>query len=88
MKNGIENLHFPLAADTNHVVSKNYGVLIEDKGIALRGLFIIHPNGEVQYQSIFHENVGRNIDEILRVLEALQTNNKCPANWKPGDKAL
>lgn len=72
-KNGVGLLSFPLAADTSHVVSKEYGVLIEDKGIAQRGLFIIHPNGEIQYQLICHHNLKRNVNEIIRVLKALQT---------------
>ena len=83
---GIGKVAFALAADTNHSVCKAYGVLIEEAGIPLRGVFIIHPSGEVQYQTIFHQNVGRDIDEILRVLAALQTSKKCPANWKEGEE--
>lgn len=86
--NGLEQLHYPLAADTNHVVSRKYGVLIEEEGIALRGLFIINPEGELQYQAVFHNNIGRDVDETLRVLQALQTGGLCPANWRPGEKTL
>lgn len=87
-ENGIGKVAFPLGADTNHAVSKQYGVLIEEAGVALRGVFIIHPNGQVQHQAIFHQNVGRDVDEILRVLQALQSGEKCPANWKPSEEIL
>lgn len=87
-KNGIGQLKYPLAADHNQRVSKEYGVLIEDEGIALRGLYIINPEGEIQYQVIHHNNIGRDVDEILRVLQALQTGGLCPANWRPGQSTL
>ena len=87
-KNGLGELNYPLAADPNHQVSKDYGVLIEEKGIALRALFIINPEGELQYQVIHHENVGRSVEEVLRVLQALQTGGVCPANWRPGDETI
>ncbi|EPD52951.1 peroxiredoxin [Paenisporosarcina sp. FSL H8-0542] len=86
--NGLGELKYPLAADTNHVVSREYGVLIEEEGIALRGLFIVNPEGEMQYQTVFHNNIGRDVDETLRVLQALQTGGLCPANWRPGQKTL
>lgn len=86
--NGLGELKYPLAADTNHSVSRDYGVLIEEEGIALRGLFIINPEGEMQYQTVFHNNIGRDVDETLRVLQALQTGGLCPANWRPGQKTL
>ncbi len=86
--NGIGQLNYPLAADTNHSVAKDYGVLIEEEGVALRGIFIINPEGELQYQAVFHNNIGRDVDETLRVLQALQTGGLCPANWKPGQATL
>jgi len=86
--NGLGELKYPLAADTNHTVARDYGVLIEEEGIALRGLFIINPEGEMQYQTVFHNNIGRDVDETLRVLQALQTGGLCPANWRPGQKTL
>ena len=87
-KNGLGDLKYPLAADTNHKVSRDYGVLIEEEGIALRGLFIINPEGELQYAVVHHNNIGRDVDEVLRVLQALQTGGLCPANWKPGQETL
>src|SRR5690554_2780662 len=86
--NGLGKLNFPLAADLTHEVSRNYGVLIEEEGIALRGLFIIDPEGELKYQVVNHNDVGRSVDETLRVLQALQSGGLCPANWKPGQKQL
>ncbi|MFJ7731973.1 peroxiredoxin [Lysinibacillus pakistanensis] len=87
-QNGLGELKYPLAADTNHQISKEYGVLIEEEGIALRGLFIINPEGELKYQTVFDNNIGRDVDETLRVLQALQTGGLCPANWRPGQATL
>lgn len=87
-KNGIGELKYPLAADHNQKVARDYGVLIEEEGVALRGLFIINPEGELQYQTVFHNNIGRDVDETLRVLQALQTGGLCPANWRPGQATL
>lgn len=86
--NGIGTLNFPLASDITKTVSRDYGVLIEEEGIALRGLFIIDPEGILRYQSVSDNNVGRNIEEVFRVLEALQSGGLCPLNWKKGDKQL
>lgn len=69
--NGLGDLNYPIAADTNHQVSRDYGVLIENEGIALRGLFIISPEGELMYSVVNHNNIGRDVDETLRVLQAL-----------------
>jgi peroxiredoxin (alkyl hydroperoxide reductase subunit C) len=87
-ENGLGQLKYALAADTNHVVARDYGVLIEEEGIALRGLFIISPEGELMYSVVHHNNIGREVDEVLRVLQALQTGGLCPANWKPGQATL
>lgn len=85
---GIGRLNYPLAADTNHQVAIDYGVLIEEEGVALRGLFIINPKGEIQYEVVHHNNIGREVDEVLRVLQALQTGGLCPINWQPGEKTI
>jgi len=87
-QNGLGELQFPLAADLTKSVSRDYGVLLEDKGIALRGLFIIDPKGVVQYAVTHNLNVGRSVDETVRVLQALQTGERCPANWKAGSPTL
>ncbi|MFB6364371.1 peroxiredoxin [Paenibacillus elgii] len=87
-QNGLGQLNFPLGSDITKQVSRDYGVLIEEEGIALRGLFIISPEGELQYQVVHHNNVGRSVEETLRVLEALQSGGLCPIGWKKGDKHL
>lgn len=69
--NGLGKLNFPLAADITKQVSRDYGVLIEEEGIALRGLFIIDPEGELKYQVVNHNDVGRSVEETLRVLHRL-----------------
>ena len=69
-------------------VSRKYGILKEDMGIALRGLFIINPEGIIQYQLVHDLSVGRSVDETLRVLKALQTGENCPVNWEPGESTL
>ncbi len=84
---GLGEMHFPLASDITKEVAREYGVLIEDQGIALRGLFIIDPSGILQYGVVNSLNIGRSTDETLRVLQALQTGGLCPSDWKPG-KAL
>ncbi|MFV9511535.1 peroxiredoxin [Tepidibacillus sp. LV47] len=87
-ENGIGKLNFPLASDQTHQVSKDYGVYIEEEGVALRGLFIIDPDGELKYAVVHHNDIGRSVDETLRVLQALQSGGLCPANWKPGQAQL
>ena len=87
-ENGLGPLNFPLASDITKSVSRDYGVLIEEEGIALRGLFIIDPEGELKYQVVHHNNVGRSVDETLRVLQALQSGGLCAANWRPGTQHL
>jgi peroxiredoxin (alkyl hydroperoxide reductase subunit C) len=87
-KNGLGELNFPLASDITKKVSRQYGVLLEEKGVALRGLFIIDPKGMLQASVIHNLGVGRSVDETLRVLRALQTGRLCPADWKPGDETL
>jgi len=81
-------LNYPLLSDINKEVSRKYGVLIEKEGVALRGLFIIDPNGILQYMVVHNNNVGRSVQETLRVLKALKTGELCPVEWKPGDKTL
>ncbi len=81
---GLGAIQFPLLADINKHLSRDYGVLT-DEGIALRGLFLINPKGIVTYQVVHDLAVGRSVSETLRVLEAFQTYEKtgevCPANW-------
>ncbi len=86
--NGIAGTKFPLLSDITHQVARDYGVLIEEEGIALRGLFIIDPDGVLQYATVNNLNIGRSVDETLRVLQGLQSGGLCPSDWKPGQKTL
>lgn len=85
---GLGSLNYPLAADFTKQVARAYDVLVEEEGVPLRGLFIIDPDGILSYQVVHDLNIGRSVDETLRVLEALQAGGLCPANWKPGEKLL
>jgi alkyl hydroperoxide reductase subunit AhpC len=87
-KNGIAGTVYPLVADYTKSVASAYGVLDEQSGVAQRGLFIIDPEGVLRYSVVTADNVGRSVDETLRVLQALQTGGLCAADWKPGKKLL
>ncbi len=84
----LPDVKFPILADTAHHVSRSYGVLKEDQGIAYRGTFIIDAEGVLRYQVVSDLSVGRSVDETLRVLQALQTGGLCPVEWRPGQKTL
>ena len=79
---------FPILADTTHDISKLFGVLKEDEGIAYRGTFIIDPERILRYVVVSDLNVGRSVEETLRVLKALQTGELCPVQWEPGKETL
>ena len=87
-KGGVEGLRYPLASDITKSVARDYGVLIEEKGVALRGLFVIDPEGTLRYAVVHDLNVGRSADETLRVIQALQTGGLCQADWRPGQETL
>lgn len=90
-KGGLGKLETPLLADVTKKIASDYGVLLPS-GIALRGLFLINPKGQVAYQVVHDLGVGRSVDETLRVLEAFQTVEKtgevCPANWVKGGSTM
>ena len=85
---GLGKLNFPMVADLTKKISQDYGVLLEDKGISLRGTFVIDPEGKVRTGIVHDLQVGRNVDETLRVLTAFQTGELCPVAWNPGQKTL
>ena len=89
---GIKGVNYPLVADLSKNISRSYAVLLEDAGIALRGLFIINKEGILKHATINHLDLGRNIDEVLRLLDAVdyteQYGEVCPVNWKKGEKAM
>lgn len=89
LKSGaLEKLEYPLLSDFSKQTARAYGVLDEEQSTARRGLFIIDPNGVIQYRVVHSDKVGRSVDETLRVLKALQTEELCPLNWRPGDKTI
>ena len=91
-KGGIDGIEYPLVSDLNKTISKSFGVLKEDEGIAYRGLFLLDRNGIVRHQLINDLPLGRSVDEVLRILDALiffENNGEvCPANWKVGCKGM
>ncbi len=90
-KGGIEGVQYPIVADFNKTVSRDYDVLCEE-GMAYRGLFLIDRGGIVRHQVVNDLPLGRSIEEALRMVDALQFFEKhgevCPANWKKGQKAM
>ena len=84
----LPDVKYPVLADTTHALSRDYGILIEDTGEALRGTFIINPEGILKYIVVSDTNVGRSVEETLRVLKALKTGKLCPVEWHEGEKTL
>jgi alkyl hydroperoxide reductase subunit AhpC len=83
----LTNLPYPMLADTRRELSTALGVLHQD-GVPLRATFLIDPDGIIRHVSVNDLSVGRNVDEVLRVLDALQTDELCPCNWQKGDPTL
>ena len=87
-KGGLGNLQFPLVSDPDGQAARAYGVWVEEKRVSTRGLFIIDPGGVLEYSVMHNLNVGRSPDEVLRVLDALQTGRLCPASWTSADGTI
>ena len=91
-KGGIEGVTFPLVADVNKSIARDYRVLNEEEGIAYRGLFLIDTKGIIRHLLINDLPLGRSVDEALRIIDALifhEANGEvCPANWKSGEKSM
>jgi peroxiredoxin (alkyl hydroperoxide reductase subunit C) len=91
-KGGIEGVQYPLVADLNKTIAADYDVLVDGVGIAYRGLFLIDKEGLVRHQVVNDLPLGRNIDEAIRMVTALQYFEKngevCPANWQEGSKSM
>lgn len=91
-RGGIGAVQYPLVADLTKQISRNYGVLLEDSGVALRGTFLINKQGVIKHLVINDLGLGRNIDETLRMLDALKHQEErgevCPANWTEGEEAM
>jgi alkyl hydroperoxide reductase subunit AhpC len=84
----LKDLPFPMLADVKRELSQALGILDKEAGVALRATFVVDPNGTIQFAVVNSLNVGRNVDEVLRVLDALQTDELCPCNWKKGEEVL
>jgi peroxiredoxin (alkyl hydroperoxide reductase subunit C) len=89
---GIGDIQYPLVADLSKQISRDFGVLLEDGGVALRGTFLIDKEGVVKHAVVNDLGLGRNIDEALRMVDALKHHEQygevCPANWNKGDDAM
>lgn len=85
---GLKGLKFPMLADTSKSLSEELGILEPVNKIAYRATFIIDPEGTIQHASVNGLNVGRNVKEVLRVLDALQTGELTPCDWVPGEATL
>jgi peroxiredoxin (alkyl hydroperoxide reductase subunit C) len=84
----LRSLPYPMLADTKRELSSALGVLHKQEGVPLRATFIVDPDGIIRFTSVNDLSVGRNVDEVLRVLDALQTDELCPCNWQKGDATL
>lgn len=84
----LHDLPFPMLADIKRELSAALGILDREEGVCLRATFIVDPAGIIRFVSVNDLNVGRNTAEILRVLDALQTDELCPCNWQQGDAVL
>ncbi len=89
----IKKIHFPMLADPSGRVSRDYGVMIDDEGLALRGTFIIDPDGILKAYEIHDNSIGRSADELIRKIQAARFvrehgGEACPASWHPGKETL
>jgi len=84
----LKEVPFPMLADVKRELSTALGVLHKEQGVALRATFVVDPEGVIRYAGVNDLSVGRNVEEVLRVLDALQTDELCPCNWKKGDRTL
>jgi len=84
----LRELPFPMLADTRRELAGTLGILHKQDGVALRATFIVDPQGIIRFASVNDLSVGRNVNEVLRVLNALQTDELCPCNWQKGQPTL
>ena len=87
-KDELKNLPFPMLADIKRELSTALGILDPQEGVAQRATFIIDPEGIIRFTMVTDLSVGRNVKEVLRVLDALQTDELCPCNWQKGEATL
>jgi peroxiredoxin (alkyl hydroperoxide reductase subunit C) len=84
----LRDLPFPMLADVKRELSETLGILHKEEGVCLRATFIVDPDNVIRFVAVNDLNVGRNTHEVLRVLDALQTDELCPCNWQKGDDVL
>jgi len=84
----LKELPFPMLADTNRRLSTALGILDEEAGVAKRATFLVDPDGIIRFAYVTDMSVGRNPAEVLRVLDALQTDELCPCNWQKGEDVI
>ena len=84
----LNTLPFPMLADIKRELSTALGILDKEEGVSQRATFLVDPNGVIRFAMVTDMNVGRNPAEVLRVLDALQTDELCPCNWKQGEDTL
>lgn len=84
----LKDIKYPMLADTSKSLASELGILTQEEKVAYRATFICDPQGVVKWISVYDLNVGRNVQEVLRVLDALQTDELCPCNWQKGEKTL
>ncbi|MBL1146630.1 MAG: peroxiredoxin [Pseudomonadota bacterium] len=84
----LHDLPFPMLADIKRELSDALGILDPEEGVAQRATYIIDPDGIIRFVMVTDLSVGRNVDEVLRVLDALQTDELCPCNWNKGEDTI
>ena len=87
-KQELNDLPFPMLADIKRELSTSLGILDKEEGVAQRATYIVDPEGVIRFVMVNDLNVGRNPKEVLRVLDALQTDELCPCNWEKGQATL
>jgi lipoyl-dependent peroxiredoxin subunit C len=87
-KEELRNLPFPMLSDLKRELSGALGILDPDAGVAQRATFVVDPQGVIRFVYVTDLNVGRSPEEVLRVLDALQTDELCPCNWQKGEETL
>ena len=84
----LRDLQFPMLSDVSRSLAEDLGILEENEKVAYRATFIVDPQGIIRFVSLYDLNVGRNVKEVLRVLDALQTDELCPCNWQKGEETI
>lgn len=84
----LNSLPFPMLADVKRELTSELGILHKEEGVAMRATYLVDPDGIIRYATVTDMNVGRNTQEVLRVLDALQTDELCPCNWNKGQDTL